>query len=56
VSPPEHPAHLIPAFLHVCLSPFLNLPSLPVRFLGRAHAGRETGLLGETQPPSQEDL
>jgi hypothetical protein len=39
VSPPEHPAHLIPAFLHACLLYFLNLPSLPVRFLGWAHAG-----------------
>jgi hypothetical protein len=32
VSPAKCPAHLIPAFLHVCLLSFLNLPSLPARF------------------------
>jgi hypothetical protein len=41
-SPPEHPAHLTPAFLHVCLLSFFNLPSLPVRFLGQAGAGLKT--------------
>jgi hypothetical protein len=41
VSPPEHPAHLIPAFLHVCLLSFLKILSLPVRFLGWALAGHE---------------
>jgi hypothetical protein len=42
MSPPEHPAHLIPDFLHVYLLSFLNLPLLPVRFLGQAHAGHKT--------------
>jgi hypothetical protein len=44
VSSPEHPVHLTPAFLHVCLLSFLNLPLLPVRFLGWACAGCETSL------------
>jgi hypothetical protein len=37
MSPSECPPD--PSFLHVCLLPFLNLPSLPVRFLGWACAG-----------------
>jgi hypothetical protein len=40
-SPPEHQAHLIPVFSHVCLLSFLNLQTLPLRFLGWAPAGRE---------------
>jgi hypothetical protein len=36
VSPSKHPAHLTPAFCMIifCLLSFLNLPSLPVMFLG----------------------
>jgi hypothetical protein len=41
VSPSQHPAHLTPAFCMFvfCLLFFLNLPSLPVRFLGWACTG-----------------
>jgi hypothetical protein len=53
VSQPERPAHPIPAFLHVCLLSFLNLLSLPVRFLGRACTGRENRLIqGLNMAPS----
>jgi hypothetical protein len=41
VSPSEHPAHLSPDFLHVCLLSFLNFLSLPVRILRRARASCE---------------
>jgi hypothetical protein len=41
VSLPEHPAHLTPAFVHVYLLSYLNLPSLPVRFIGQAHTSHE---------------
>jgi hypothetical protein len=44
VFPSECPAHLIPAFCMFvfCFLSFLNLLSLPVKFLGRASTGRET--------------
>jgi hypothetical protein len=39
-----------PSVLHICLLSFINLPLLPVRFLGGAHSGHKSSLCSQYDP------